>query len=286
VGADVADPYTGNACVECHRDLPGKSSQIVELDWKQSVHYEAQVACDGCHGGNPNLRADEFDTPDAWKRASHIARDPDFLLPYEASQEGVSVARGRAVSYFCGKCHAEIKEKHLGSPHGDFGDPTCLFCHGGGSHRIGPASVDLIDTRSRAEKGHCSRCHKAGTMESVARIKKLLIETEKNVEESERKYAMLEMRGYRNLELEQLAHHTEEVHSKLRRVFHSFNMGEINNFVGEIEEVAGRIDVTADVVERMRRAQRQQAIIGLGVVVFLLLFARLLVYYKHAFLED
>lgn len=245
-GSEAADPFADNACVQCHRDIPGKSSKIVELDWKESVHFTAKVGCDGCHGGNPTVQADAYDTPDDWKRASHVTRDPDFLLPFQTQQDVVSVARGRAVSYFCGKCHDEIKEKHLGSPHGDFGDPTCLFCHGGGSHRIEPASVDLIDIRGRDEKGRCSRCHKATTMESVARIKKLLVETEERVKVSGEKYSLLEEGGYHNLELEELAHHTDEVYSKLRRVFHSFNMREINNFSSEISDVADRIDVTVE----------------------------------------
>ena len=26
------DPFADNACVECHRDLPGRSSEIVDLE--------------------------------------------------------------------------------------------------------------------------------------------------------------------------------------------------------------------------------------------------------------
>ena len=44
------DEHADNACVQCHRDLPGRLSEIVELEWKRSSHYEAGVACNGCHG--------------------------------------------------------------------------------------------------------------------------------------------------------------------------------------------------------------------------------------------
>ena len=150
------DDYNDNACVQCHRDLPGRSSEIVHVEWAKSVHFAAGVGCHGCHGGDPTVRRDQFDSLEAMKQASHLARNAEFLLMHQKDQRFVSAARGRSVSYFCGKCHADIKEKHLGSPHGDFGDPTCLYCHGQGSHKITDPTPALIDTRSRAEGGRCT----------------------------------------------------------------------------------------------------------------------------------
>ena len=109
------DPFAGNACVECHADLPGRLSEIVELEWKRSVHHRAGVACDACHGGNPAARRDAFDSDQAWKLAAHLDRDPEFSFMHRPDELFVSTTRGRSVSYFCGKCHADIKEKHLGS---------------------------------------------------------------------------------------------------------------------------------------------------------------------------
>ena len=126
VGAAPAssDPFAGNACIECHRDLPGRSSEITEIEWKQSVHFAGKVGCEGCHGGNAALRRDMFGSDQEFKRAAHRERGSEFLLP-SRDPEFVSAVRGRSVSYFCGKCHAHTKEQHLGSPHGDFGNPTC-----------------------------------------------------------------------------------------------------------------------------------------------------------------
>jgi len=280
------DPYAHNACVQCHRDLPGRSAEIVGVQWRHSVHYAANVGCDGCHGGDASLTRDQFDSDEAFKHASHQDRNPEFLILHRPQQEFVSEVRGRSVSYFCGRCHAEIKEKHLGSPHGDFGDPTCLYCHGQGSHLIQPATTDIIDTRSRAEAGRCSPCHAAATMQAVARIKKIMVDTEQRIETSDQAYQQLEASGYQNLELQQMHHAANEVHSKLRRIFHSFNMLEINNFAAEIESVADRTTATHDLVERLRRNQRQQTIVGLCAVALLLSFAGLLVYYKRSFLDE
>ncbi len=283
--AAEGDPYAANACVSCHGDLPGRSSEIVQLEWKRSVHYAANVGCDGCHGGDASARREQFDSEDAFKRASHLDRHPDFLLMGRSGGAFVSAVRGRQVSYFCGKCHADIKEKHLGSPHGDFGDPTCLYCHGQGSHRIAHPTPDIIDTRGRAQSGQCSHCHRAATMESVARIKKIMIDTADQIDTTGRLYAELKEWGYQNLELEKLGDHAKETQSRLRQIFHSFNMREINNFAGEIQEVADRTAATHELVGRLRRTQRRQTAVGAAAVVMLLVFAGLLVYYKRTFLE-
>jgi len=281
-----ADPYAANACVQCHRDLSGRSSEIVLLEWKHSVHYAAKVGCDGCHGGDPSVRREDFRSDEGFKQAAHTARSTDFLVMERQDDQFVSAARGRSVSYFCGKCHGQIKEKHLGSPHGDFGDPTCLYCHGQGSHKITDPSADILDIRGRTENGRCSPCHKAATMEVVARIKQTLSETQEQIDASGDLYEQLEEWGYHNLELEQLHDHAAEVSSQLRQIFHSFNMREINNFASEIQAIVERTVATHELIARLRRQRVQQATIGGVVVVMLLCFAGLLVYYKHAFLDE
>ena len=283
--AVAPEPFAENACVQCHRDLPGRSSEIVEREWKHSVHYAAKVGCDGCHGGNAALRRDQFNSPEAFQRAAHMDRSTE-LLPAGGHEQGfVSAARGRSVSYFCGKCHAKIKESHLGSPHGEFGDPTCLYCHGQGSHLITHPTPDIIQTAGRSEHGRCSPCHRSGTMQAVGRIKTLLEDTEQQIKTSGEQYKQLEAWGYRNLELEKMHHHAAEVRSQLRQTFHSFNMRDINNFAGEIQATIERTSGTFELVQRLRQTQRRQTLVGLAAVVLLLSFAGLLIYYKRSFLE-
>jgi hypothetical protein len=283
--ADDDARFAGNACVECHRDLPGRSSAIVELEWKKSVHHAAGTACDDCHGGNAALRREQFDSDEAWKRASHLQRDPEFMFMSRTDGAFVSGARGRSVSYFCGKCHADIKAHHLGSPHGEFGDPTCLYCHGEGSHAIQDPTLDIIDVRGRAEGGRCSPCHLASTMNSVTRIKTTLEACEQRIRETAEQIGELEEWGYRNLDLQRRQQDARQLRSRLRQIFHSFDMLEINNFAAEIQLTADRITATHGMVEKLRTAQRQQAGIGALAVVMLLSFAGLLVYYRHRYLN-
>jgi hypothetical protein len=123
-------------------------------------------------------------------------------------------------------------------------------------------------------------------MEAVSRIRSLLTETEQQIQTSGELYAKLESWGYRNLELEKLHHHAKQVNSELRQIFHSFNMREINNFAGEIQSSVQRTQATSELVERLRRTQRQQTLVGSAAVVLLLSLAGVLVYYKRAFLDD
>jgi len=279
-----AEPFADNACVQCHRDLPGRSSHIVSVEWKQSIHYTASVGCDGCHGGNAAIRRDQFQSDEEFKRAAHLERNPEFLL-MNRDKEFVSAVRGRSVSYLCGKCHAKIKEQHLGSPHGEFGDPTCLYCHGQGSHQITQPSLAIIDPRGRAEGGRCSPCHRSGTMKAVTTIKQMLTDTEARIADSGEKYKKLEEWGYRNLELEKLHHHAKETRSQLRQIFHSFNMRDITNFTAEIQAVTDRTEASYQLIDRLRKTQRKQTAVGSMAVLLLLSFAALLIFYKHAFLE-
>src|SRR5574337_1997928 len=89
-----ADPYAHNAGVQCHRNLAGRSAEIVDREWAKSVHYENQVACDGCHGGDAALKREQFPSDEAFKQAAHLARNPEVLLLHGEEGRFVSRARG------------------------------------------------------------------------------------------------------------------------------------------------------------------------------------------------
>ena len=286
VPGDAADPYAGNNCVQCHRHLAGRSAEIVDLEWVKSVHYANKVACDGCHGGDAALKREQFPSEEAFRQAAHLARNPEFLLLHGGESGFVSRARGRSISYFCGRCHTEIMEKHLGSPHGNFGEPSCLFCHGQGSHAIEHPTIAIIDTRPRTEGGRCSPCHQANTMKVAGEIKEVLAKATDRIDASAEEFLELESLGYRNLSLGDLHHHTADTHSRLRRVFHSFNLREINELARSIESTAKQTDAAYDLVQSLHQARQRQAVMGLAAVVCLLAFAAFLVFYKHAYCEN
>lgn len=276
--------YKDNACVSCHQNLPGKLSAVVQ-EWKQSIHFQNNVVCDGCHGGDPSVKRDQFDSEEVFKNRSHLHRDRQSLLISRAGSLFTSAARGRSVSYFCGKCHSNIKEKHLGSPHGDFGSPTCLYCHGMGSHAIQESSAEIIDVRSSSEGGRCAICHRAATMETVSNVYHIMVNAQLQLESSSKLYSWLETHGYKNLAMDKMFHNSRKTLSQLRQTFHSFNMREINEFASSIGANAELTQETYNLIESLEIAKARQAKLGISSVLFLLCFAGLLLIYRKKYLH-
>jgi len=282
--ATPADPYKDNACVSCHQDLEGKLGLVVQ-EWKHSVHFRNNVACDGCHGGDPSVKRERFNSDEALKNRSHQQRNRELSLVNRPDEQFTSAVRGRSVSYFCGKCHSMIKEKHLGSPHGDLGNPTCLYCHGQGSHAIAESRVDIIDLRPHSQGGRCAVCHRAATMETVSQVRNVLVNAEAQLKTASEQYSQLEALGYRNLAMKKMYGHSRETLSQLRQSFHSFNMREINEAASTIKTNAQLTQETCDMVQALEVAKGHQASIGIMAVLFLLSFAGLLLSYRKRFLH-
>jgi hypothetical protein len=276
--------YKDNSCVSCHQNLPGKLSEVVEA-WKQSIHFRNNIACDGCHGGDALAKRDQFDSDEAFKNHAHLHRDREFLLVPRGESLFTSAVRGRAVSYFCGKCHSNIKEKHLGSPHGELGNPSCLYCHGRGSHAIQEPTPEIIDTRPLSQGGRCAICHSAATMEAVSNIYHIMVNAQLQLKNSSELFDWLEAHGYKNLAMEKMHHTSRETLSQLRQTFHSFNMGEINEFASNIGTTAELTKETYNMIESLGVAKARQAKLAILSVLFLLSFAGLLLVYRKTYLH-
>ena len=100
-----------NACIDCHSsDIMKKEFQNVTESWKRSWHYQNNVLCHDCHGG---------DSKDATMSMSH--------------QRGfIGTPKYTEVPEFCGKCHSKGTHKK-GIPaidmdtHGE--KYVCWQCH-------------------------------------------------------------------------------------------------------------------------------------------------------------
>jgi hypothetical protein len=125
-----ASPPPPSQCVVCHEKQDGLLQRAV-TDWRSSVHAEKGIGCEGCHKGDPD----------------------DAKFAHDAGRGFVAAPRLREIPYFCGRCHSEIKEKHLGSPHGEQGLPNCVTCHG--SHAVLPVDPSRIISEEA-----CSKCHR------------------------------------------------------------------------------------------------------------------------------
>ena len=318
--------YVGNACVRCHRDQGGRLAEIVDLEWAKSVHYENNVPCESCHGGDASLTREQFSTEDEFKKASHLSFNSEFLFlrdragvgaaredftsyackechadnrmeqqrgdPHAGSGSGiclwgryggVSMSRIRGIAYVCADCHTRAAEKHLASPHGSFGAPSCLFCHGNGSHAIPLATIDILDTRSREELGRCSPCHKPNTMTVVARIRELLEQTVRMIEASAAQFQDLKRMGYRNLALSEMHDHVDETLTALSEELHGSDIRAISELARSVKNLAKRTAYDHDLVLALQEARRRQTRVALEAAGLLLLLACMLVLYRRAF---
>ena len=136
----LSNPWSGeqlpqSACIVCHSsETMNADLQKIPEEWKTSWHFQNNVSCHDCHGG---------DHEDASMAMSH--------------QRGfVGSPKYAEVPNFCGKCHIAILNNYLQSGHGKAlltsgTGPNCVTCHG--SHSIQKASIDIIYAR------RCTQCH-------------------------------------------------------------------------------------------------------------------------------
>jgi len=139
----------------------------------------ADEQCLKCHA-NPNLN------PVASENHRSLQVDPGVLEDSvhgfadctSCHSEGVDVYPHEKVVYgheleqqvmenACGQCHTQVMEEYLQGPHGQFGTPNCLDCHGSG-HQIQPVTSELSPLEGKAGVETCSSCHKGTVLESYA----------------------------------------------------------------------------------------------------------------------
>jgi hypothetical protein len=140
--ADAADDKkTGNSCVLCHSQLPGRSFVGVKShSWTGSIHQKHGVTCDKCHGGDP--RASEQKEAHAGVLGSINPRSPVYF---------------KNIPSTCGKCHGAEFYKFTQSLHyqrleSTGKGPDCVTCHGSMV-----TSILTPDTIAAV----CERCHNA-----------------------------------------------------------------------------------------------------------------------------
>ena len=99
----MSKPWAGeqieeNACIGCHvsKEMDPKLRDIPQ-GWQASIHYQYNVSCHDCHGGDP--------------------KDPDMSM--SRHRGFVGSPKYNEVPEFCGKCHTGILKNYLESGHGE-----------------------------------------------------------------------------------------------------------------------------------------------------------------------
>ncbi|MFB0505262.1 MAG: cytochrome c3 family protein [Thermodesulfobacteriota bacterium] len=144
-----------SSCVKCHLDLGGEFARPVR-ELQESVHFEKEVACHDCHGGDPA----SFDEDKS------MAKDAGFIAKPEFEE----------IPEFCARCHSDVnlmKKYKLRTDQlslyktsfhgkalyekGDKNTANCISCHGG--HDMKAAGNPHSDVYKANIPRTCNRCH-------------------------------------------------------------------------------------------------------------------------------
>lgn len=195
-GAEISHE---SACLECHTsDVMSPELQQIPQDWKASWHYQNNVSCHDCHGG---------DSEDASMAMSH---QRSFIGKPNYSE----------VPEFCGKCHIGILKNYVESGHGKAlkttgQGPNCVTCHG--SHNIQKVNIDIINPQ------RCSQCH---SYDRAKIIKQALFLTDSKIEKIENDLKILRAKGvYADTEHKTLF----DTQAKFRALFHTIDVSVIRD---------------------------------------------------------
>lgn len=219
----LAEPWAGEAaeksvCIECHTsDIMKPDYRKIPDEWKMSWHYQNNVSCHDCHGGDP--------------KDSAMAMTP---------QSGfVGTPKYKDVPEFCGKCHIGILKNYLESGHGNAlkvsgNGPNCVTCHG--AHNIQKASIEIIDEKK------CTQCH---SYERAKIMKQALFITENKINDIDKDLQQLKRDG---VFIEEDGKELFRTQAEFRTLFHTVDVSLVkaktDEFMNSLNILEKKIAVT------------------------------------------
>jgi nitrate/TMAO reductase-like tetraheme cytochrome c subunit len=247
----LSQPWSGerlaeSACIGCHSsETMDADLQKIPQEWKTSWHFQNNVSCHDCHGGDPEDASMSMSHQRGFAGSPKYAEVPDF----------------------CGKCHIGILNNYLQSGHGKAllssgTGPNCVTCHG--SHNIQKANIDIIYGR------RCTQCH---SYERAKVIKQALFLTESKMQAIEDDFRKLKADGVVLSEEGKTLFRTQ---AEFRALFHTVDVSLVNEstdkFAKILTQLEKEIKSTFDEL-RFRRnfsAFLSLLFIGIGVVISVL----------------
>jgi len=210
---EIREAHTdkGISCsLACHESIFRVYAINNYQEWKVSSHATAGVACDKCHGGNP-----EESTKEGAHIGLELSTDPQSGIYYTHIHE------------VCGKCHQDVSEIFVESEHfekleGTGSGPSCSSCH-------------LVHNNQAAYgyermKDLCVNCHNENTgtsPEVIARAKTAFDLTESldsAIEYAEAAIVEAEESGRDVTQAKESLDAAREVRSKIPAKWHIFDL--------------------------------------------------------------
>lgn len=250
----LSKPWAGgpiveeSACIQCHTsDIMKPAFRGIPEEWQASWHYQNDVSCHDCHGGDP--------------------KDPSMSMSHVRGFVGKP--KYQEVPEFCGKCHVGILKNYLESGHGKAlkatgKGPNCVTCHG--SHGIQKASIDIINEQ------RCTQCH---SYERAKIMKQALFATEKKIGDLTKSLRALRSEGVYVGDEEKSLFSTE---AEFRTLFHTVDVSLVKDRTDEFTKKLLSIEKTIQTISNELRFRKNFSafimlvVIGLGIVVYM--FAR------------
>ena len=150
----------GSTCVQCHQELDSSPQSPVELA-KQDIHFQKELSCHSCHGGDPTLGVDSGEPKDSMDPAKGYIGIPSRVK----------------IAALCASCHSKLDFMRRFNPQarvdqyaeyrtsvhgkknqaGDLNVATCVDCHG--AHGVKAVSDPTGPVYPTNVTSTCARCH-------------------------------------------------------------------------------------------------------------------------------
>lgn len=243
----AGDQTAESSCIGCHSSIPSAEDNAV-VNWRKTVHYEYNVSCQDCHGGDP--------------------KDASMAMSHERGYIGLPKAAD--VPEFCGRCHVRILKNYLESGHGKAPRtagkvPDCVTCHG--SHSKGrytqKASINIINEQL------CSQCH---PYERAKTMKQALFLVEQKIQEMDAQIETLKKEGvFTEVEDKILFN----IHAEYRALWHTTDMSLVmNSSDAYMQRLNALEQKVRDIFSQLRFRRNYAAFLmllfaGMGIIVFI-----------------
>lgn len=243
-----------NECVRCHLEQEEEDEDLAlpPKEWRDSIHYTNSIACNDCHGGDPNGE-DEDEAHDA-DESEFIGAPADDDIPR-----------------VCGECHVAVLENYVKSKHWNTKKekrPVCITCHE--AHPIKKATLDLINEDT------CTECHK---YERSKRIKVAMAGTESKLIDLDRRIHALKSEGMD-------ARSLEKTHFAQRNVFHRLSHSlDLDEVIQVSESVNEDTKILSASIDREESLLKQRKVWG-GALTLFLLFGTWIMHRRRKALDE
>jgi len=243
----AGEQTTESGCIGCHSSMPSAEDNAV-VHWRQTIHYEFNVSCHDCHGGDPK---------DASTAMSH---EKGFIgRPKPAD-----------IPEFCGKCHVGILKNFKESGHSKAllaagNGPNCVTCHG--SHKKGEyirkASLDIINERL------CIQCH---SYERAKEMKQALFLVEQKIQGVDASLEALKKAGVFTVEEDKILF---SLHAEYRALSHATDVSLVKNSTDAYLQRLHALELKVhDIFSELQFRRNYSAFLmllfaGMGIIVFI-----------------